>query len=88
MIDKIEKINFGKPAREFFLEAARSPRGMIITIGGIVGINNYTDECVSLKSHGCKLNIAGKHLCVSIFENKNIEISGKVMDISFAYGKN
>ncbi len=71
----------------FHLEADRSPRGMQIFITGIVGIGDYSDEELELKSHGGRIKISGKRLKLCLLENSTVEIKGKVEGVVFSYGK-
>ena len=70
----------------FHLEADRSPHGLRITVSGIIGIKGFTSEGVLLSSHAGRIFISGEKLRIEIYENKIVEISGKIGEISF--GKN
>ncbi len=72
----------------FRLEANRNARGMSILLSGIIGVSDFSDESIMLKSHGGRINVVGKKLFISVFENNNVEITGKVLEIIFSYGKN
>lgn len=92
MLEKDKDGNF-KPRHAdslspFTLEANRTGRGMGIFVGGIVGISDFSDESIHLKSHGCRVKIDGKRLALKVYENNSVEVNGRVENISFAYGKN
>ncbi len=72
----------------FHLEADRSRRGMSVFVSGIIGIGDFSNEQILLRSHGGRVNICGKRLDMVIYENQTVEISGRVEEISFKYGKN
>ena len=76
------------PPFDFHLEADRSGKGMSVILGGIIGISDFCDDCILLRSHGGKIMVNGKNLFVSVYENNSIEIQGKVEGIKFIYGKN
>lgn len=76
------------PPTSFRLEAVRNKRGMSLMLSGIVGVSEFNDESVHLKSHGCRISVKGKRLCITVFDNSSIEITGKVEGIDFGYGKN
>ena len=80
--------NPGAVFSSFTLEANRTRGGMGVFIGGIVGISDFSDESIYLKSHSCKISVEGKKLSIKIYENKSVEIFGKVENIRFTYGKN
>jgi len=84
-----EKIT-GTPSAlsSFHMEADRSVKGMTLFISGIIGISDFTDECIMLMSHGGRITVEGRSLQLCIYENNTASISGKVEDIRFTYGKN
>ena len=72
----------------FRLEANRGTMGMSILLSGIVGVSDFSDEKITLVSHGGRIIIQGKKLFISVYEANSVEIVGKVMEIIFKYGKN
>ena len=76
------------PPSSFRLESVKHRRGVSILISGVVSISEFSEEMIAVKSHGMKLLIRGKRLNMTVFENNSIEISGRVEDIAFCYGKN
>lgn len=72
----------------FHLEADRTGRGMAIVLGGILGISDFSDSSILLKSHGGRINVKGKGLFINVYENHSVEIVGRVEEIVFKYGKN
>ena len=73
---------------DFHLEADRSAGGLSITLSGIIGISDFSDDFIDLKSHGGRLSVRGKRLFISVFENQCVEIVGRIEEITFKYGKN
>ena len=76
-----------KGLSSFHLEADRCSVGMCMVISGVVGISQLSDEIVSLKSHGGRLDISGKRLKICVFENSTVEIKGRIEEAKFLYGK-
>lgn len=72
----------------FHLEANRSRRGLSLLVGGIIGISDFSDESVMLMSHSGRVTVLGRRLSICVYENNTVEISGRVEDINFTYGKN
>lgn len=72
----------------FHLEADRSRQGLTITLSGIVGINDFSNDYIHLKGHGGRIEVLGKNLFISVYENGSVEIVGTVGEIIFKYGKN
>lgn len=75
------------PFSAFHIEVNRSVRGIAVLASGIIGISDFSEERAVLMSHGGRIIILGKRLSICIYENKTVEISGKVEDIKFTYGK-
>lgn len=72
----------------FRMEANRSTKGLSILLSGIIGVSEFSDEMITLLSHGGRIIIQGKKLFISVYESGSVEIVGKVMEIVFKYGKN
>ena len=86
--NKKQRLSVPSVVSRFHLEARRSVKGMSVIVGGVIGISDFSDETVLLKSHSGKIKVKGKYLSISIYEGGVIERLGKVEDISFSYGKN
>ena len=78
----------GSPTRSFHLEASRAGRGMSVIISGIIGISDFSETSVSLKTHTGCITVGGERISISAYEGGAVEIVGKVEEIKFAYGKN
>jgi len=72
----------------FHLDAVRAPRGMTLIFDGIIGLEGFSLEGVELRSHAGRIYVSGKRLKVSVFENRAVEVTGRVEEIRFGYGKN
>ncbi|MBR2472694.1 MAG: YabP/YqfC family sporulation protein [Clostridia bacterium] len=72
----------------FHIEADRTSRGMAIVLGGIIGISDFSDSSILLRSHGGRIAVNGRALFINVYENHTVEIVGKVEEIVFKYGKN
>ena len=71
----------------FHLEADRSGQGLTIMLSGIIGISDFSDSFIHLKGHGGRIEVIGKNLFISVYENCSVEIVGRVEEILFKYGK-
>lgn len=71
----------------FYLEGERSASGMSIIFGGVIGISDYSEEKASLTSHAGRIHISGSGITLSIYENKTVEIVGKIEEIRFEYAR-
>lgn len=72
----------------FYLEARRDRRGITLLVGKIIGISEFSSELIVLKTHGGRIKLFGKRMKLSIYENSTVEISGRIEEIGFLYGKN
>ena len=50
-------------------------------VGELIGILDFSDKNVFLATHSGRINISGERLNVAIFENKTIQITGKIAEI-------
>ena len=71
----------------FYLSCERTLGGLSLLVGGIIGVSELDGECTELLSHSGRIRVRGKHLKLTVFENKTIEIKGRIEGIDFAYGK-
>lgn len=71
----------------FSLEASRVGRGISIVLSGVIGISDYSESEILLKSHGGKIKVCGQRLMLSIYEDNTAEIVGRIEEICFGYGK-
>ena len=93
MTDK-EKNSFGiirkytSSVSSFRMEGERSSRGMCIRFSGIMGIDQFSENCIEIVNHNGRIKLQGKRLEITVFENNQVEINGKVEELYFVYGKN
>lgn len=72
----------------FRMEGERCSRGMRIRLAGILGISEFSEDYVAITNHGGRIGIKGKRLEITVFDNNQIEISGRIEELCFYYGKN
>lgn len=72
----------------FRLEAERNGGGITLVACPVIGIEDLSDCEVRLKTHSGRISVLGKRLSVGLLEGGAVEISGKVENINFGYGKN
>ena len=71
----------------FYLSCERTSGGVSVIVGGIMSVTDFSPEGVMLAGHTGRISVQGKGLSMAVFENKNVEIRGRVEEIKFAYGK-
>lgn len=72
----------------FHLEAERCRSGMTVTIGGLIGISDFSEERIVLASHSGRIIVNGRRLRINVYEGGSAEVIGRIEEISFKYGKN
>ena len=59
-----------------------------IILSGINSIRDFSDNTVLLRTRGFFVKITGKALSLAVYENKTLEISGKIFAMELIYDKN
>lgn len=85
--NKTKTKDLGAGLSSFHLEAQRGLNGMRVNAGGIIGVCDFNSAMIQLQSHGGRIIIGGENLTLSVLEGRNVEIIGRVEEISFRYGK-
>ena len=85
---KVRPTETAKPSMAFHLEADRCPKGMSVLLSGIIGISDFSDAVIELRSHGGRITVKGQRLNISVFDGGSVEIIGRVEEVAFKYGKN
>ena len=70
------------------LEIRKSKIGAVLVAVNVVGIRELSRERIVLLSHSGNIEILGGRLSLSIFEDKSVEISGRIVGVELNYGKN
>lgn len=90
MIRKVKNVDFparvNAPFSSFHIEADRNESGLSVFVSGIIGITDFTDDSVTLKSHFGRVCIQGHGLNVSVYEGNTVAVCGRVDDIRLIYG--
>ena len=74
--------------RGFFLNAERLGGGMRLSVGGVVSVSELTDERIVLVTHASGIEVTGRALLLSAFDQRCVEIVGRVLEVRLLYGKN
>lgn len=67
----------------FHLELDRLVSDMSVSLMGVLSIIDLCDSSVILKMRRGKVRVRGEELSVSVYENKTVEIIGKVFSVEF-----
>lgn len=73
---------------DFHVEMDRDTRGIKILVSGVKNISELSDNLVVLKCAGFRLSIKGEALSLSVYEEKTLEISGRLEVVEFENSKN
>ena len=72
----------------FHCEISGGKLGSFLVLSGINSIRDFSDRAVLLRSSGFFVEITGDELSISVYENKTVEISGKIHSLELIYDKN
>ena len=81
--NKIKPTNETKKIRSFHLEADKSVFGISVSISGVISILDFCEEYAVLKLRGGKIRVYGLALSISVYENKIVEINGRIGGVEF-----
>ena len=62
--------------------------GMSAILYGIISIKDFSGEEVFMRAAGFFIKISGAGLTLSVYENKSVEIFGKILNMELIYDKN
>ncbi len=69
----------------FHIEADRALSGIVLSFGGVKSIEEYSETNIKLFCGFVRVYLRGTALSISFYENKTVEISGKVEVIELVY---
>ena len=72
----------------FHMEIGGGRRGAAILVNGVRHIEEYTAEKLILQIPGGRMHLFGAGLSLSVFENRSIEVKGKLSEVCFSYDRN
>ena len=72
----------------FHLEADKCGLGLAIVIGGVKSVLEINESMAKLNCSVGSVLVRGSGIDVEIYENKTVEITGKVEALEFGYAKN
>lgn len=92
MTEKYKKIFAGVatpplPTSAFHAELDGLGKRMSATFSGINSIRDFSDTDVTLRARGFLVKIKGATLSLAVYENKTVEISGRILCVEFVYDK-
>lgn len=67
----------------FHIEADKILSTTSVSVNNVFSIVDFREDAAILKMRKGKIKISGEELSISVYENKIVEISGKVRDIEF-----
>ena len=67
----------------FHVEADRLPSGVSVSIMGVLSIVDFNESSAIMKMRRGKIRIIGSGLSVTVYENRTVEISGRVGAVEF-----
>ena len=77
-----------KSTPRFHMEVESGIFGMSVLIVAVRHIEEYSGEQIVLKMAGGRMNLKGQGLYLTVFENKTVEVRGKLSEVCFSYDRN
>lgn len=71
----------------FTLEMRKGKRGAVVSVGNVVSVAELSESRIELLSRGGRLALCGEGLMLSVFEERTVEIYGKILSIEIQYGR-
>ena len=83
-----EKIKINAPlvpciSSQFHIEADGFLNDVSVSVSNVISIVDFSEEVALLKLKRGKIKIVGRELCIAVYENKTVEISGVVRAVEF-----
>ena len=78
---------FSAISSPFHIEVDKVGRFISVMVSGVLGVEEFSDSEVLLCVSGMKIKMAGRGLCLTVYENKTIEIVGKIDLTEYVYDK-
>ena len=72
----------------FHMEMDGGARAVSLLACGVRHIEAYSSEMITLKIPGGRMYLSGLGLRLTIFENKTVEIGGKLLEVKLSYDRN
>ena len=76
-----------EPMPRFHMEMDGGRSGASARISGVRHIEEYTAERLVLQISGGRLRLLGTGLSLSVFENRSIEVGGRISEVGFSYDR-
>ena len=67
----------------FHIEVDRVGNGLSASIMGVVSIIDFSETVAILKMRRGKIKVSGSELSVAVYENKTVEILGRICAVEF-----
>lgn len=87
----IDKNNFSLAQKilpsNFHVEFDKTSRGISLSCSGVQAITEFCDTEIKLKLPEFHILVCGSRLLITVFEEKSVEIIGKITEVKFLYGK-
>lgn len=81
--EKKEKRTDGTNTGGFHIEADRISDGISVSVCGVLSILDFSTELAILKIRRGRIRVRGGGLSIAVYENRTVEIFGKVEALEF-----
>ena len=73
---------------EFHIDIDKSGRALSFFCSAVKVISELSDEKIVLRLASFSVSVFGEKLNISVFENRAVQINGKILEVKFFYGEN
>ncbi len=77
-----------KKTPRFHMEVESGSLGMSVLIVAVRHIEEYSEEHIVLGIAGGHMDLKGQGLGLTVFENKTVEVCGRLSEVCFSYDRN
>ena len=74
--------------RTLSAEIRKDKRRSVLVVQGVLGVGAFSSREIGLTSHGGRLTVRGEGLTMTVFENRTVEVFGKISGVELGYVKN
>ena len=71
----------------FAIEMRKGRRGGVLSVSHVVAVSDFKEDRIELVSKGGRMTVTGEALTLSLFDERSVEIYGRIKGIEIFYGK-
>ena len=72
---------------DFHLSMDRAGRGISLILSGASAIRDFSDQCALFRVRGFLVRVKGAQMSITVYENKTVELTGRIEGVEIVYDK-